>query len=259
MATWTASGAWPASHSASSRTSRRNAPAAISRAASPGSMSAAVAWQGFTPSPYWRTRPDRVAPRSRREVHQFDPHAVGIGAVHEVEAGAREIEGGAGAADHRSPHGLDGRHRAVNVVHPQREVGEAQLIHRAAHRVAGRARRLESEQFDGAPVAPEHPRLQAHLLHLHEGSEFRADLVRPDLLEPEPLAVEAQGPLEIRDADTQMRKGQRHEGLSTRGGRWARTNSPTARKARRLPSAQGMRMGNTWNIPGSSMARVSTT
>src|SRR5664280_2891370 len=222
MARWTASGAWPAFHSSSSRTSSSTAPPATRRLASAGSMSRTGAGSRVTASRYRRPGGHRTTSCSTGEVHQLDPHSVGVGAVDDVEPGAPQIEGGPGAADDGPSQRLDQRGGGLDVVHPNREMGEAEPVHRAPVPVTGVPRGDERQELDGHAVPGEHPRFESHALDLHQGGELLPDLVGGDLFESEPLAVEAEGALEVRDADPHVRERQCHHDPSwMRRGTWA--------------------------------------
>ena len=61
------------------------------------------------------------------------------------------------------------------------------------------------------PSRGQHPRLQPYVLHLHQGGELLADLVRRHLLESQAVAVEPERPLEVGDADAEVGDRERHD------------------------------------------------
>jgi hypothetical protein len=146
-------------------------------------------------------------------VHQFDPDTVGVGAIEKVQGGTGKIEGGPGGGHDGSSQTFDGGGDGVDVVDADREMGQAELVHRTADGVAGLVGRGEVEELDGDAVAADELRTKSHPVELHQAAEFVADGVGLGGDEAEGVAVEGEGALEVRDTDSEVGKRRCHGGL----------------------------------------------
>jgi len=72
------------------------------------------------------------------------------------------------------------------------------------------ARHVVVQQLDGEPVPPEHLGLERDRLDFDQAPEGVADLVALGHLDAETLAVEPDGPVEVRDADAEVRETNVH-------------------------------------------------
>lgn len=96
--------------------------------------------------------PDRLPDSSARGDHQLDAGAIGIGQEHEIHAGAL-----AGRWEQSPAELLEPFDRGVEVGHPEREVGQAQLISPPGrHTVGGRL--LPFDQLDSEVAERDHLR-----------------------------------------------------------------------------------------------------
>src|SRR5690349_11037042 len=139
------------------------------------------------------------------EGHELDAHAVGVGQEQEVDAGA-----GARLLDHGGAAGDEVLRGGLEVVDVERQVGEAHLVahrrRRAAHPGLG-----EVEQLDLHGVVLDELRRDLHRsghleAALETGRDVAVELEALDLVEAEPVAEEAQRPLEIAHAEPHVRR-----------------------------------------------------
>ncbi len=65
---------------------------------------------------------------------------------------------------------------------------------------------MERQELDGGRPAAYELRRDRDVGQVHESGELQADLVGLRLLESEAVAVEAQRPLEVADADSEVRE-----------------------------------------------------
>ena len=96
--------------------------------------------------------------------------------------------------------------RARHVAHPEGQVGQAELVDRPSLAWAERRGLPEGQELNGGGPAPDELGRDVHVGEIHEPGELGADGVRLGLLEAECVAVEAQRPLEVADADAEVRE-----------------------------------------------------
>lgn len=110
-------------------------------------------------------------------MHEFDPHAVWVGAIDEVEPGGAASERRAGGADHFTSHRCDGGRHPVDIVDPQGEVSKPELIDGAPEPLPDRNGYMEGQLLQRHSVPPDHPRIERDFIQLHQRGEFVADVM----------------------------------------------------------------------------------
>src|SRR5689334_21169131 len=137
-------------------------------------------------------------------LYELDQLSVGVD--HEARGGPHLRD----ADDRLLEHALPGRaqrgERRVQVLHPEREMREAGLVHPA--RVGRRRRRMrEAEELDAHPVADQIYGVEIHATQSQQRvARLTLDVQLVLEAKAEDVAVEAQRALEVRDRDADVRQ-----------------------------------------------------
>ena len=144
--------------------------------------------------------------RSAAEVHQLHTDPVGVGAVEELEGGPAEVDGRPTRLDDGATELHHPGRGASHVSHAEGKVGESELVDGPPFTRAERRRLCEGQELNGGGATADELRRHVHIGELHEPGEFGSDGVRLRLLEAKGVAVEAQRPLQVADADAEVRE-----------------------------------------------------
>ncbi len=104
----------------------------------------------------------------------------------------------------------------MNIIDGEAQVREAQFGNRSTTSAYG-FWLAEGEQFNRQIPSPEELARELHLIELHKGGELRADLMTFRQAKAQAIAIKSDGSLQLGDANSDMRKGCRHDDLISEG------------------------------------------